>query len=110
MASAASSHSRTAAGSEPVTDAGENRQWLRGQPLEGALWRLGNRLPILWQGTVLDGELVADRIVGAGHSVNQLSPEFQIRPAILVPLAIQRRERPDESRPKQERRLARLQP
>src|SRR5688500_7440791 len=43
---------------------GDVRQWLRGQPLEGALRRLGNRLPILWHGTVLDGELVADRFVG----------------------------------------------
>ncbi len=38
---------------------GEPRQWLRGQPLEDSLRRLGNRLRILWHGTVLDGELVA---------------------------------------------------
>ena len=43
---------------------GEPRQWLRGQPLEGSLRRLGNRLPILWHGTVLDGELVVDRFSG----------------------------------------------
>ena len=43
---------------------GERRQWLRGQALEGALRRLGNRLPILWHGTVLDGELVADSFSG----------------------------------------------
>jgi bifunctional non-homologous end joining protein LigD len=43
---------------------GEARQWLRGQALEGALRRLGNRLPILWHGSVLDGELVADRFAG----------------------------------------------
>jgi bifunctional non-homologous end joining protein LigD len=43
---------------------GEARQWLRGQPLEGALRRLANRLPLLWHGTVLDGELVADRFGG----------------------------------------------
>jgi len=43
---------------------GEPHQWLRGQPLQAALRRLGNRLPILWHGTVLDGELVADRFVG----------------------------------------------
>src|SRR4051812_6930202 len=40
---------------------GERRTWLRGQPLDTALRRLGRRLPILHDGTVLDGELVADR-------------------------------------------------
>jgi hypothetical protein len=36
---------------------GIRRDWLRGDAFEGGLRRLGNRLPILWNGTVLDGEL-----------------------------------------------------
>jgi bifunctional non-homologous end joining protein LigD len=43
---------------------GERRQWLRGQPLDLALRRLGRRVPILHEGTVLDGELVADGFRG----------------------------------------------
>ena len=43
---------------------GERRQWLREQPLAVELRRLGRRLPILHDGTVLDGELVADRFEG----------------------------------------------
>jgi ATP-dependent DNA ligase len=40
---------------------GERRDWLRGDRFEGGLRRLANRLPILWHGTVLDGELTAGR-------------------------------------------------
>jgi ATP-dependent DNA ligase len=40
------------------------RGWLRDQPLARELRRLGRRLPILHDGTVLDGELVADRFAG----------------------------------------------
>jgi ATP-dependent DNA ligase len=43
---------------------GERRDWLRGDAFEGGLPRLANRLPILWHGTVLDGELIADRFAG----------------------------------------------
>lgn len=43
---------------------GQRRDWLRRDAFEGGLRRLANRLPILWQGTVLDGELVADRFAG----------------------------------------------
>jgi bifunctional non-homologous end joining protein LigD len=43
---------------------GEHRDWLRGDAFEGGLRRLANRLPILWHGTVLDGELIADRFAG----------------------------------------------
>jgi ATP-dependent DNA ligase len=43
---------------------GERRNWLRGDAFEGGLRRLANRLPILWAGTVLDGELIADRFAG----------------------------------------------
>jgi bifunctional non-homologous end joining protein LigD len=43
---------------------GELRQWLRPGPLETALRRLSQRLPILDRGTVLDGELVAKRFAG----------------------------------------------
>jgi ATP-dependent DNA ligase len=43
---------------------GERRDWLRGDAFEGGLRRLANRLPILWHGTVLDGELIAGRFAG----------------------------------------------
>jgi ATP-dependent DNA ligase len=40
---------------------GERRNWLRGDAFETGLRRLAVRLPILWQGTVLDGELTTGR-------------------------------------------------
>lgn len=40
---------------------GIRRDWLRGDAFEGGLRRLAERLPILWNGTVLDGELTAGR-------------------------------------------------
>jgi hypothetical protein len=43
---------------------GEVRGWLRQQPLAVELRALGRRLPMLHDGTVLDGELVADRFAG----------------------------------------------
>jgi ATP-dependent DNA ligase len=43
---------------------GERRDWLRRDAFEGGLRRLANRLPILWDGTVLDGELIASRFAG----------------------------------------------
>ena len=43
---------------------GEVRGWLRDQPLAPEFRRLGRRLPILHDGTVLDAELVADRFAG----------------------------------------------
>ena len=42
----------------------QRRDWLRGDAFEGGLRRLADRLPILWHGTVLDGELIADRFAG----------------------------------------------
>jgi bifunctional non-homologous end joining protein LigD len=38
---------------------GQRRDWLRHRPFADGLRRLADRLPILWQGTVLDGELTA---------------------------------------------------
>ena len=35
--------------------------WLRGDGFEAGLRRLASRLPILWEGTVLDGELTTGR-------------------------------------------------
>jgi ATP-dependent DNA ligase len=43
---------------------GERRDWLRGDAFEWGLRRLADRLPILWHGTVLDGELIAGRFAG----------------------------------------------
>jgi ATP-dependent DNA ligase len=36
---------------------GVRRDWLRGDGFEAGLRRLGDRLPLLWKGTILDGEL-----------------------------------------------------
>jgi bifunctional non-homologous end joining protein LigD len=43
---------------------GERRDWLRGDAFEIGLRRLGHRLPNIWRGTVLDGELTAGRFEG----------------------------------------------
>jgi ATP-dependent DNA ligase len=43
---------------------GQSRDWLRGDRFEAGLRRLADRLPILWHGTVLDGELTAGRFRG----------------------------------------------
>ncbi len=40
------------------------RDWQRHRPFAAGLRRLGQRLPILWEGTVLDSELIADRFAG----------------------------------------------
>ncbi|MFL5768548.1 MAG: hypothetical protein ACJ765_00540 [Chloroflexota bacterium] len=40
---------------------GIRRDWLRGDSFEIGLRRLAARLPILWEGTVLDGELTTGR-------------------------------------------------
>jgi ATP-dependent DNA ligase len=40
---------------------GVRRDWLHGDAFEGGLRRLGARLPLLWEGTVLDGELTTGR-------------------------------------------------
>ena len=43
---------------------GARRDWLRGDAFEAGLRRLAARLPNVWQGTVLDGELTAGRFGG----------------------------------------------
>lgn len=43
---------------------GVKRDWLRGDAFEAGLRRLAAYLPILWRGTVLDGELIAERFSG----------------------------------------------
>lgn len=43
---------------------GERRDWLRGDAFEAGLRRLAQRLPNVWRGTVLDGELTAGRFEG----------------------------------------------
>ena len=43
---------------------GERREWLRFGPRLDAIPRLGQRLPILHDGTALDGELIAGRFRG----------------------------------------------
>lgn len=53
---------------------GERRSWLRGQPLDRALRRLGQRVPLLHHGTVLDGELVGDGFRGTMPAVMDPRP------------------------------------
>jgi ATP-dependent DNA ligase len=43
---------------------GEHRDWLRGDAFEHGLRRLAQRLPNVWEGTVLDGELTSGRFEG----------------------------------------------
>jgi hypothetical protein len=50
--------------SRPANRRGERRDWLRGDEFEAGLRRLAQRLPNLWRGTVLDGELTAGRFSG----------------------------------------------
>jgi ATP-dependent DNA ligase len=40
---------------------GKVRDWFRYEPFQGGIRGLAERLPILWRGTVLDGELTAGR-------------------------------------------------
>src|SRR5215217_1459068 len=44
---------------ETPNRSGIRRDWLRGDSFEDGLRRLAQRPPILWDGTVLDGELTA---------------------------------------------------
>jgi len=62
---------------------GERRDWLRGDGFEGGLRKLANRLPILWHGTVLDGELIADQFAGTmaalyGSKAHRASLKFVV--------------------------------
>ena len=43
---------------------GQVRDWQRHRPFAARLRRLAQRLPILWDGTVLDAELIASRFSG----------------------------------------------
>jgi len=43
---------------------GEGRDWLRGDVFEAGLRRLADRLPLLWNGTILDGGLIAGAFRG----------------------------------------------
>src|SRR5687767_10620608 len=43
---------------------GERRDWFRHRPFLAGLRAFASRLPILWEGTALDGELTAGRFEG----------------------------------------------
>ena len=58
---------------------GEKRDWLRGDPFERGLRRLAERLPNLWEGTVLDGELTAGRFEG---TMSALLGSKRFRPSL----------------------------
>jgi ATP-dependent DNA ligase len=62
---------------------GEKRDWLRGDKFEAGLRRLDDRLPNLWEGTVLDGELTAGNDVGASRveAVPTIAPVRRVRRA-----------------------------
>ena len=58
---------------------GERRDWLRGDVFEAGLRRLADRLPNLWDGTVLDGELTAGRFEG---TTSALRGSKRFRPSL----------------------------
>ena len=58
---------------------GEKRDWLRGDAFEAGLRRLADRLPNLWEGTVLDGELTAGRFEG---TMSALLGSKRFRPSL----------------------------
>jgi ATP-dependent DNA ligase len=58
---------------------GEKRDWLRGDAFEAGLRRLADRLPNLWEGTVLDGELTAGRFEG---TMSALFGSKRFRPSL----------------------------
>ena len=58
---------------------GQKRDWLRGDAFEAGLRRLADRLPNLWQGTVLDGELTAGRFEG---TMSALLGSKRFRPSL----------------------------
>jgi len=58
---------------------GEKRDWLRGGAFERGLRRLADRLPNLWEGTVLDGELTAGRFEG---TMSALLGSKRFRPSL----------------------------
>ena len=58
---------------------GDRRDWLRGDAFEAGLRRLADRLPNLWQGTVLDGELTAGRFEG---TMSALLGSKRFRPSL----------------------------
>jgi ATP-dependent DNA ligase len=58
---------------------GERRDWLRGDEFEAGLRRLAQRLPNVWQGTVLDGELTAGRFAG---TMSALLGSKRFRPSL----------------------------
>ena len=63
---------------------GERRQWLREQPLAVELRRLGRRLPILHDGTVLDGELAfVSRTLGHADLSTTADVYAHLTPAML---------------------------
>src|SRR6187431_3102192 len=60
---------------------GEKRDWLRGDEFERGLRRLADRLPNLWEGTILDGELTSGRFEG---TMSALLGSKRFRPAFAL--------------------------
>ena len=59
---------------------GEKREWLRSDAFEAGLRRLADRLPNLWEGTVLDGELIAGPFEGNDVSAARIEEVATIAP------------------------------
>jgi hypothetical protein len=55
------------------------RDWLRGDAFEAGLRRLAQRLPILWEGTVLGSVLIADRVAGTMAALHGSRYRSQLR-------------------------------
>jgi ATP-dependent DNA ligase len=58
---------------------GEKRDWLRGDEFERGLRGLADRLPNLWEGTILDGELTSGRFEG---TMSALLGSKRFRPSL----------------------------
>jgi bifunctional non-homologous end joining protein LigD len=60
---------------------GQVRDWFRHRPFRDGVLALADRLPILWQGTVLDGELTAGHFEGtmaALQGSRRFGPELRL--------------------------------
>jgi bifunctional non-homologous end joining protein LigD len=60
---------------------GERRDWIRSDDFATGLRRLGSRLPLIWRGTILDGELTTGRFA---TTMSALQGSSQHRPSLRL--------------------------
>jgi hypothetical protein len=60
---------------------GLSRDWLRFEPFRRGIHALARRLPILWQGSVLDGELTAGRFSANPRSFRKSNTAGSVSPS-----------------------------